>query len=127
MILVVDDDPTMVELIQELLCGEGYEVRTAPSGTVAYAHLRDPLCKGMLLDMFMPGINGPELLMLMAADGSRVPVIALVDSPDFEEAEIKQFPNVRRLLHKPVYPEDVLAAVRQYFQRPSASRRHAGT
>jgi DNA-binding NtrC family response regulator len=127
MILVVDDDITMMELLRDLLTEDGYEVRTAPNAEAAYGHLRDKKCKGILLDMFMPGINGPELLMVMGADNIHIPVILMVDSPDFDEDEVKQFPNVKRLLHKPFYPEDVLTSVRQFCERPTLARRPAGT
>lgn len=114
MILVVDDDKVLTQLLRTLLEDAGYEVRTAYNGEEAYHHLRDPKCKGMLLDLRMPGVNGAELLMLMAAEGINVPVIVMAGFPDFDEEEMKQFPNVKKLFHKPLYPEDVLAAVREY-------------
>jgi DNA-binding response OmpR family regulator len=120
MILVVDSDRTAVELLRELLESEGYEVRTAYSGEEAYRHVRDSKCKGVLLDLQMPGINGAELLMLMAAESIPVPVIVMTGNPDFDEKELKNFANVRKLLRKPLYPEDVLAAVRQHAHRPFA-------
>ncbi len=126
MILVVDDDRTLTSLLAELLIGEGYEVRVAHEGASAYRHLRDPKCKGVLLDFHMPGMNGAELLMVMESEGIRRPVIVMTADPDFDEEEMKQFANVRRLFHKPLYPEEILDAVRRYFERPSGtpSSRH---
>jgi DNA-binding NtrC family response regulator len=112
MILVVDDDKILTQLLRTLLEGEGYEVRVANGGESAYKHLKDPKCKAMLLDIRMPGINGAELLMLMAAENIKVPVIVMAGFPDFDESEMKQFPNVKKFFHKPLYPEDVLVAVR---------------
>jgi DNA-binding response OmpR family regulator len=83
----------------------------------AYRMLRDPKCKGMLLDLQMPVVNSPGLLMVMSAEHARTPVIALTDNPDYEEEELKQFPNVKRLLLKPFYAEDLLAAVRHYMPK----------
>jgi DNA-binding NtrC family response regulator len=117
MILVVDDDHSIVQVIREMLEREGYEVRSAHNGEDAYRHLKDPKCKGMLLDMVMPGINGAGLLMLMAADGIELPVVIMAGSPDFDEKELKQFQNVKKLMRKPFYAEDLLAVVRQYFKR----------
>jgi DNA-binding response OmpR family regulator len=117
MILVVDDDHTILKLVRELLEGEGFEVCTAHDGASSYKLLRNANCKGMLLDLLMPGINGAELLMLMQAEGVHLPVVIMAGSPDFDEAEMKQFSNVKRLLHKPFYPEDLLAAVREYMPR----------
>jgi two-component system response regulator CpxR len=115
MILVVDDDHTIVQLLKEMLEKDKYEVRTAHDGAAAYTQIRDTKCRGVILDMMMPKINGAELLMLMAADRIHVPVIVIAGSPDFDQDEMRQFPNVKQLLHKPFYPEDVLAAVRQHF------------
>ncbi len=117
MILVVDDNPMQVQFCRELLEAEGYEVRTAFTSERAYQDLKDPKCKGMLLDLQMPGINSPALLMVMAADHARTPVVALTDNPDYQEGELKQFPNVKRLLHKPFYAEDLLEAVRKHMPK----------
>lgn len=116
MILVVDDDHTIVKLVKELLEQEGFEVCTSYNGEGAYAHLRNPKCKGVLLDMMMPGINGAELLMLMATEKINLPVIVMAGSPDFDEEELKNFSNVRKLLHKPFYAEDLLTAVREHIR-----------
>ena len=117
MILVVDDDKVLTQLLKTLLEDAGYEVHIAHDGETAYKHLRDPKCRGMLLDIRMPGINGAELLMLIAAEGIKVPVSVMAGFPDFDEEEVKQFPNVRKLFHKPLYPEAVLAAVREYAHK----------
>ena len=58
-----------------------------------------------------------DLLMLMAAEDIRTPVIVMAGFPDFDEEEMKQFPNVKKFFHKPLYPEDVLAAVREYARK----------
>ena len=121
MILVVDDDKVLTQLLRTLLEDAGYEVVTAYDGETAYSHLKDPKCKAMLLDIRMPGINGAELLMLMAAEGVKVPVIVMAGFPDFDEEEMKQFPNVKKLYHKPLYPEDILNAVQEIAPRADAA------
>lgn len=117
MILVCDDDHTFVQFCRELLEQEGYEVRTARNADEALRQMRDPKCRGMLLDLWIPEFNGAALLMLMSSEGAATPVIVFADDPSFEEEELRQFPNVRKLLRKPFYPEDLLAAVRQYMPR----------
>ena len=117
MILVVDDDKILTQLLKNLLEDAGYEVRVANDGETAYGHLKDPKCRAMLLDIRMPGINGAELLMLMTAEGIKVPVIVMAGFPDFDEEEMKQFPNVKKMFHKPLYPEDVLASVREFARK----------
>lgn len=116
MILVVDDDKVLTQLLRGLLEEAGYEVRICNNGEEAYDQMRDPKCACMLLDMRMPGINGAELLMLMAADEVTLPVIVMAAFPDFDEEEMKQFSNVQRLFHKPFYPEEILAAVKEVVE-----------
>ncbi len=117
MILVVDDDRVLTQLLRTLLEEAGYEVNVAYDGETAYEHLKNPKCKGMILDIRMPNVNGAELLMLMAAEGIDIPVIVVAGFPDFDEAEMKQFPNVKRFFHKPLYPEEVLEAVKEHARK----------
>jgi two-component system OmpR family response regulator len=118
MIVVADDDKVLNQLLQTLLEEAGYEVNVAHDGESAYKQLTQPNCKGMILDIRMPGINGAELLMLMAADRIKVPVIVVAGFPDFDEEEMKNFPNVKRFFLKPLYPEEILGAVREIAPKP---------
>ncbi|HMP73999.1 MAG TPA: response regulator [Kiritimatiellia bacterium] len=118
MILVVDDDHAIVQTLTNILSEDGYEVRTAHSGEEAYGYLRDPQCKGMLLDMMMPGINGGALLMLMASEQIKVPVVIMTSNPDFSEDELQEFPNVRRMIRKPFYAEELLPIIRELMPKP---------
>jgi len=61
-ILVADDDPTMLTLLERLLRNEGFQVVAAPDGSVAWEHLRRPDAPPLaLLDWIMPGLSGIEL------------------------------------------------------------------
>ncbi len=121
MIVVADDDKVLTQLIRQLLEDAGYEVRVANDGEEAYRHVQDPKCKAMLLDIRMPGVNGAELLMVMAAEKIKIPVIVIAGFPDFDEEEMKQFPNVKKLFHKPLYPEDILEAVKEIAPKPASA------
>ena len=61
-ILVVDDEPDAVELLQEFLEAKGYEVLTATSGEEALRTVREERPHLILLDVRMPGMNGLEVL-----------------------------------------------------------------
>lgn len=113
MILVADDDKVMNQLLRSLLEDAGYAVESAFDGQQAYTVMKKPECQGAILDIRMPGLNGAELLMLMTTEGIDVPVIVVAGFPDFDEEEMQQFPNVKRFFLKPLYPEEVLAAVQE--------------
>ena len=120
MILVVDDDQDIVNMLAQTLKREGYRVETATDGVQAYEHLKDPDCKGMILDVNMPRINGVELLMLMQAESIAVPTIVMAGFEDYDDAEMKNFSNVMQFFHKPFELEEMIAAVRCYA-RPTRS------
>ena len=115
MILIVDDDHAITQVLKEVLVKDGYSVRIAANGEEAYAVIKEKTCKGMLLDLLMPGINGAGLLMLMAADGIRLPVVIMAGAPDFTPEDLAEFPNVVAVLKKPFYPEETLALIRRYM------------
>jgi len=117
MILLVDDDHAITQVLKELLLKDGYDVRIAGNGEDAYTILKEKNCRGMLLDMLMPGINGAGLLMLMAADGIQIPVVIMTGAPDFSADELSDFANVKGVLKKPFYPEDALVLVRKFITK----------
>ena len=114
MILVVDDDEGMITLLRTALEVEGFDVVTAHDGVAAYRLVRSPECRCIVLDIKMPRINGVELLLLMQADGVRVPAIVMAGSGDFQESEMKEFANVVAYLPKPFALEDMVRAIRQH-------------
>jgi DNA-binding response OmpR family regulator len=57
-VLVVDDDPTILELMRDFLEAEGFEVVTAQSGQSALNILTAQLVDCLLLDVMMPGLDG---------------------------------------------------------------------
>ena len=69
MILVVDDEPSLVEAISSVLEDEGYAVTTAPDGLAALRALHDGLRPCLaILDLMMPIMSGWELRAAMLAD-----------------------------------------------------------
>jgi DNA-binding response OmpR family regulator len=61
-VLVVDDEPDAVELLQEFLTAKGYEVLTASDGEEALLQVKEHRPHLVLLDVRMPKLNGLEVL-----------------------------------------------------------------
>lgn len=69
MILIVDDEPSLVEALSSVLEDEGYAVTSAPNGVAALRALHDGLRPCLaILDLMMPTMNGWELRAAMLAD-----------------------------------------------------------
>jgi DNA-binding response OmpR family regulator len=79
--LIVDDEPTMCELIQEVLLSTGMEVLTLTRSTEASGYLRDQKFDVVLLDLRMPAPDGIELALQMRGSGfnQMTPLIMMSD------------------------------------------------
>ena len=77
-ILVVDDDPTITEMVQAALEMEGYTVYCAADGAaLQIAHDLDP--DTILLDIMMPGMDGAEVSRRLRADPvtAAIPIVVM--------------------------------------------------
>lgn len=86
-ILVVDDDPAIVDIITQVLAAEGYVIRGCRNGLEALEALRELRPDLILLDLWMPKMDGWEFRRRqLALDGARhVPVVLLSAGGRLEE------------------------------------------
>lgn len=76
-ILLVDDDPDSLEGMRSLLVAWGYEVETAEDGRAALDKVGVIHPSVVITDVFMPEMNGLELLEAVRRDEPAIPVIVL--------------------------------------------------
>lgn len=109
-ILIVDDEPAMLELVQEVLLSAGYEVFTADNANdalrLALAH--SPVLA--ILDIHMPDINGLTLAQSLA-DETSVPFVFF--TRDARRDEVQQATHIGAIgyLTKPVNPDQIVPFV----------------
>ncbi|MCA9831484.1 MAG: response regulator transcription factor [Dehalococcoidia bacterium] len=115
-ILVVDDEPVVVEVVERYLQREGYAVHTAADGRAAleaYARTRPHL---VVLDLMLPQINGMEVCRSIRENG-RTPVIMLTARGD-EMDRIAGFDiGADDYLAKPFSPRELVARVKAVLRR----------
>ena len=116
-ILVVDDMPQNVRLLQAVLTSHGYSVTSASSGPEALERVAAELPDLVLLDIQMPGMNGYEVCRRLRADPStRFLPVVMVTSSDTEvrvnaiEAEADDF------IPKPFNQQELLGRVRSLIR-----------
>lgn len=76
-ILIVDDNPVNLKLVQVLLSSHGYEVRSAGDAEEALAVLRELTPRLILMDIQLPGMDGLELTRRLRADPAMRGVVIL--------------------------------------------------
>jgi len=81
-ILVVDDEPVIRALLSKFLTQQGYRVRLAQDGPAALALVREEPPRLVILDVYMPGMNGVEVFRQLRAQGYQGGVITLTASQD---------------------------------------------
>ncbi len=88
-ILVVDDDPDTLKLMEEALHLHGYEIRTARDGREALERVAEHTPDLLLLDMKMPGVDGYEVIRrLKAMEATRgIPIVVITASPVDQERD----------------------------------------
>jgi two-component system alkaline phosphatase synthesis response regulator PhoP len=118
-ILIADDEPDILEIIQFNLQQEGYEVITAKNGEEAIEKAKKTSPDLIILDIMMPGKNGIEvcnILRTMPAFGDTL--IIFLSAMSDETTEIKGLETgADDYLTKPISPKVLLSKVNALFRR----------
>lgn len=111
-IIVVDDDPSMLDLLRLHLSNAGYRVEVAPDALVAGRMLLAAPPQLLIVDIDMPFMNGIEFVSTLMSDSTLPDIKVLFISAHRQYAE-----QVGRLgldfLLKPLHKEVLLAAVKK--------------
>jgi CheY-like chemotaxis protein len=112
-ILIVDDEPTISELLADLLGEEGYRVAVAADGVAALAAARRLRPALVLSDWMMPGLSGSDLVReLRRAPATRSIPVVLMSSVRPRDRHLLEVP----FLPKPFEIDAVLDLVARYSQ-----------
>ncbi len=115
-ILVVDDNPTIVEVLAAYLREDGFEVVTASDGPQALAVAASEKPDLALLDIMLPGIDGIELTRRFQRDRN-LPVILVTARTDEIDRLIGLEVGADDYVSKPFSPREVVARVKAVLRR----------
>ena len=120
-VLVVDDEPNIVELLTVSLKFQGFEVETANSGPAAIelAHSWKP--DAYILDVMMPEMDGFELLSKLRAEGLDAPVLFLTAKDAVEDRIHGLTIGADDYVTKPFSLEEVITRLRVILRRGNVS------
>ena len=85
-VLVVDDDPGVRGVLDRFLSRRGYAVETVEDGETALRRIREREPDLLLLDVYLPGISGMDVLYALQGEGRAIPTLAFSGMPDDQMA-----------------------------------------
>jgi DNA-binding response OmpR family regulator len=110
-VLVVDDQPGIRLLLQEVLTNEGYEVVTAQNGKEAVERTEKEEIDLLILDYKLPILNGEEVIKKMKNKKEQIPII-LVTGLGKIGLDLAGYPFVKKVVEKPFNIQGICDDVR---------------
>ena len=115
-ILVVDDDPSLAEMLTIVLRGEGFDTAVIGDGTQALTAVRELRPDLVLLDLMLPGMNGIDVCRVLRAD-SGVPIVMLTAKTDTVDVVLGLESGADDYVMKPFKPKELVARMRARLRR----------
>ena len=115
-ILVIDDEPSIINLVTAYLKPEGYEVYTAADGNAGLKSARAFKPDLIILDLMLPGMDGIELLSILRRE-SDVYVIMLTARTDETDKIVGLSVGADDYVTKPFSPRELVARVKAALRR----------
>ncbi len=116
-LLVVEDDPNIVELLSASLRYAGFAVTTATDGLEAVRLARATKPELMVLDVMMPGIDGFEVVRRLSSEGLRCPVLFLTAKDSTADKITGLTVGGDDYVTKPCSLDEVVARIRAVLRR----------
>jgi len=113
-VLLIEDEPNIIEAISFILSRDGWDVKTHANGHDAMEAVRHRAADLIILDVMLPGRSGFDILKDIRADGtlSDTPVLMLTARGQDKDREMAERVGANRFMTKPFSNADVLEAVR---------------
>lgn len=111
-VLIVDDEPAIVDTFTQILQHDGYEVRSATSADEALQQLTSWPCDIAFVDIQLGTITGVDLLKSLKSSSPLLQVILITGRPEVETASEAVRLGASNYLSKPIHPNELLKTAR---------------
>lgn len=116
-VLIVDDDPRILEVLKERFHSEGYEVLTADDGFVALKLVEEERPDLVILDVIMPDLDGcqvMERIRRFSSPAKNVPIIIMSGKSEME-GRFNGY-DIHSFIQKPFDSKDLLRQARELLE-----------
>jgi CheY-like chemotaxis protein len=127
-ILLIDDDPSSVRVLEKWLRDDGYEVVGALSGQGALKRVEEEVLNGIVIDLMIPDLNGVELARAFKANEktSKLPMVFITATMGVEvdkgNEQIDIDGNLYPAFAKPVHRSRFLSVLRKEINRSESNQ-----
>jgi len=121
-ILIIDDDPHFLRILQRILSGEKFQVTTTANPCEALGLLRSSNFNLIICDLRMPDCDGLNLLQAIRGAGDEIPVIILTAYGEVDTYLEAMNAGATEYLNKPIKSDELLLAVRSCLRRGNNRR-----
>ncbi len=121
-ILVVDDQPHIIELVEMYLARDGFDVISAPDGERALELVTSHRPALMILDLMLPRVDGWEVCRRLRAAGNTLPILLLTARDDDVDKIVGLELGADDYLTKPFNPRELVARARALLRRQGWER-----
>lgn len=120
-VLIVDDDPCLLDIFSVMLSRDGFEVTTAGSVDEAVSVLRGARVDLVLSDVCMPDRSGFDLLDAVRGIDQQLPVLLITGAPSMQDGTRAREKGATGYLSKPITAAQLRVEVREALDRCRAS------
>jgi DNA-binding NtrC family response regulator len=125
-ILIVDDDPIVLDSCRLILEAEGFDVFVVPSAKKALDAMKNDHFDLLLIDVKMPGHDGMYLMKEVKERWPEIPVIVMSGYPTPETITDGIAMGAAKFIAKPFTPDELLEIVRQVIQKEESREAEKG-
>ena len=119
-ILIIDDDPEILDMLETILTREDYDVLRAEKGEEALALFQSNPIDLVITDMTMPKLNGDQLARRMMSIRPQIPVILCTGFHEDISEEKALAMGIDKFVMKPIVKDKLASTIRAVLDNRSA-------
>ncbi len=114
-VLIVDDDPSVLAVVERILSRQHYRVKTLSNGAAAFKTAKELRPDLIILDVVMPGLDGVDIAGYLQEDHTtvQIPILYLTALDGSGSAPAAGALMATHVLNKPVNAEELITRVRE--------------